>query len=226
MRLKPVKFRQIHIFIPQTHTMIPLMVDYTGKKVTIFGGGNVGARKARYFAGEAEVMVYSRSFIPDFQIIPVKQMRIELSAEGTQLPGLIAGASLVIAATSDSRLNTSILTCCQNQGILCNTVTIPPGDVTLPAKYTGEEFVIAISTLGGSPAVSRFIREHMETTWPDLDLMIRLEKRLRADLKEQGIPEEQRRDILTAALHDPEVWKALKLGVAEANILIGKRYLA
>ncbi|MGQ4557461.1 NAD(P)-dependent oxidoreductase [Halobellus sp. GM3] len=42
--------------------MIPLYHDFTGETVLIFGGGAVGARKARRFAAEARVVVVS----PDF----------------------------------------------------------------------------------------------------------------------------------------------------------------
>ncbi|PSQ28394.1 siroheme synthase [Halobacteriales archaeon QS_9_68_17] len=42
--------------------MIPLLHDFTGATVLVFGGGRVGARKARRFAREARVVVVS----PDF----------------------------------------------------------------------------------------------------------------------------------------------------------------
>ena len=44
----------------------PLFVDFTGKKVVIFGGGAVGERKAAYFAG-ADVTVVSREFSPGLE---------------------------------------------------------------------------------------------------------------------------------------------------------------
>ena len=201
------------------------MVDYTGRKVTIVGGGKVGARKARYFADEAKVTVFSRSFITDFQTIPVNQIEIEVSHEDSDITTLIMGASLVIAATSDPILNSLILTCCRGQGILCNNVTEPPGDVILPAKFTGKQFTIAVSTQGGSPAVARFIREHIQATWPDLDQMIILEDHLRSELKYQGVPEGRRREILTAVLHDQEIWQKLKTGLREADALVTQRYL-
>jgi hypothetical protein len=41
--------------------MIPLLHDFTGATVLVFGGGTVGARKARRFASEADVVVVSGS---------------------------------------------------------------------------------------------------------------------------------------------------------------------
>ena len=185
------------------------MVDCTHRSVTIFGGGEVGARKARYFAGEADVTVYSRSFSPAFDSIQAKKIRIDLFEAEERIDEFIRGAFLVIAATSDSDLNQTIAARCSTVGILCNNATTPQADVTLPAKFTGEKYTIAISTQGGSPAVSRFIRETIEATWPDLDLMISLEENFRRDLKDRKISEERRRELLTAVLHDPAIWKAL-----------------
>ncbi len=42
--------------------MIPLYHDFSDETVLIFGGGPVGARKARRFAAEARVVVVSPEF--------------------------------------------------------------------------------------------------------------------------------------------------------------------
>jgi precorrin-2 dehydrogenase / sirohydrochlorin ferrochelatase len=204
--------------------MIPLMVDCTNKSVAIFGGGKVGARKARYFVDEADVTVYSRTFSPAFESIPVKQIQTELSVTEEKITDFIRGAFLVITATSDPGLNQNIAARCKAVGILCNNATDPLADVTLPSKFNGEKFTIAISTRGGSPAVARFIREKMEAAWPNLDLMITLEEYLRQDLKDRQIPENQRRDILTAILHDPAVWERLPGGIESTFRLVQERY--
>jgi len=201
------------------------MVDCSHKPVTIFGGGEVGERKARYFAGEADVTVYSREFTPAFELLPAKQIRTTIPKDETKISGLIRGAFLVVTATSDPDLNRIIADRCRADGILCNNATDPPADVTLPAKFSGERFTIAVSTHGGSPAVSRFIREQIETAWPDLDLMIALEEELRKDLKVRQIPEIQRREILTAVLHDNESWKNLQNGTEFALTQVREKYL-
>lgn len=43
--------------------MIPLFIDCTGRRIVIFGGGDVAARKAAYFSGNADVTVVSRSLV-------------------------------------------------------------------------------------------------------------------------------------------------------------------
>jgi precorrin-2 dehydrogenase/sirohydrochlorin ferrochelatase len=42
--------------------VIPLLHDFTGEVVLVFGGGPVGARKARRFGREARVVVLSPAF--------------------------------------------------------------------------------------------------------------------------------------------------------------------
>jgi precorrin-2 dehydrogenase/sirohydrochlorin ferrochelatase len=204
--------------------MIPLMVDITNKQVIICGGGEVSARKAAYFAQEAEVTVYSRSFSPAFATIPVRKIQIELNANDDQISSIIRGAFLVIAATSDPELNNVIRTRCEAEQILCNSATSPLGDVTLPAQYHGNQFTITVSTHGKSPAVSRYIREYMQNTFPNLDQMICLEETLRCDLKNNQIPEDERKRILTTILNDPHIWSALPSGSDAARRYVQEKY--
>jgi len=204
--------------------MIPLMVDITNKQVIICGGGEVSARKAAYFALEAEVTVYSRSFCPAFATIPVKKIQIKLNANDDQISSIIKGAFLVIAATSDPELNNVIRTRCKAENILCNSATSPLGEVTLPAQYHGNQFTIAVSTHGKSPAVSRFIREHLQNTFPDLDQMISFEETLRCDLKNKQIPEDERKRILTKILNDPQIWSILPTDLDAARRYVQEKY--
>ena len=46
--------------------MIPLIIDFSGKRVVIFGGGEVGARKAAYFCEETEVTVLEQVIFAGF----------------------------------------------------------------------------------------------------------------------------------------------------------------
>ena len=149
--------------------MIPLMVDFSGKKVVIFGGGRVGARKARYFTKEANIVVYSRSFHPDFKDIPCRKISMDLINKYESLQPLIKNSSLVIAATSDIKLNYSIKLISEQEKILCNVAAGESGDVILPAKFSGLNYTVAVTTYGSVPAVSRLIREHLEESFPDLD---------------------------------------------------------
>jgi len=82
------------------------MLDLVNRKVLIFGGGDVGARKAAYFEHEAEVIVISRSFSPALDALAIERQEMDLSTlpDGS-LKDLLKDAFLAVAATSDPRLN-------------------------------------------------------------------------------------------------------------------------
>ena len=137
----------------------PLFVDFTGKKVVIFGGGAVGERKAAYFSG-ADVTVVSREFTPGLEAMPgIRPVRKDVT--GAIVPGLIDGAFLVVAATGDSALNNEIARIACDMGILVNAAE-GGSDVILPSKIVQGDITIAISTGGRSPAMARYLRQRLE----------------------------------------------------------------
>ena len=206
--------------------MIPLMIDFSGKRVVIFGGGDVGARKAAYFCAETEVSVISRSFSPAFNELTIRRVEMNLAGIGDyELDGLVKEAFLVIAATQDTTLNDRIGRYCAIRGVLFNNADGKAGDVTLPSQLKGEHYNIAISTRGESPGVSRFLREHIGQTYPNLDRMIEIQNQLRKTLK-QKIPDQERRgQILHEVINDESIWKALEDGTRPAWVIIERRYL-
>jgi precorrin-2 dehydrogenase/sirohydrochlorin ferrochelatase len=208
------------------YPMIPLMVNCTGKCVVIFGGGEVGARKAAFFKGEAKVKVVSRSFSPKFSEMKVRLESADLDgADDVELMRHLDGAFLAIAATPDSDLNERIGRCAASLGVLFNNARGKPGDLFLPAVTSGEHFVLAISTRGASPAVARYLREFIEERCPHLDGMISLQGRLRRALPGRVPDQADRRRILEDVLHDQTVWSALGSGEDAAWKIIGRRYL-
>ena len=206
--------------------MIPLFVDCSGKRVVIFGGGEVASRKAAYFSGEADVLVVSRSFSHKMSILPVERRMLEVGRVSDEvLSGIIDRAFLVIGALSDPIQNNRIKNLCMAREILFNNADGEAGDVIIPSVTTGENYQLAISTMGNSPAVSRFIREHLETQFPALDEMIALQHDLRAQLKLTEPTQSRRNAILWEVLNDPELWKTLKNEPARARQQVMERYL-
>ncbi len=207
--------------------MIPLMIDFSGKRVVIFGGGEVGARKAAYFCEETEVTVISRSFSPAFSELTVRRLVMNLAGIGDyELDGLVKDAFLVIAATQDTALNDRIGRYCAIRGVLFNNADGKAGDVTLPSQLKGEHYCVAISTFGESPGVSRFLREHIGQSYPHLDLMIEVQNQLRTTLKQKISDQEQRSRVLHEVLNDESVWKALEGGARPTWEIIERRYLS
>jgi len=206
--------------------MIPLMIDLSGRSVVIFGGGDVGARKAAFFCHEADVTVISRSFSPLFDKLTVQQSVADISRmNDEEIRHAVSGAFLVVAATSDAGLNNRIGERCREEGILFNNAEGAEGPVLIPSVVRGEYYLLAVSTGGQSPAISRYIRELIENACPELDAMIALQTRLRLELKKGIADQKDRSEILREVIHDPEVWQALAVNPETAWSLVAGRYL-
>ncbi len=206
--------------------MIPLLVDCTGKRIVIFGGGVVASRKAMYFSGKADLLLVSRSFNPKITALPVKRRVLDVSTVADDvLEEILDGAFLVISTFSDPFQNNRIGNLCRDRTILFNNADGEAGDVILPSVTSGKNFTIAISTKGSSPAVSRFIREHLEKTYPALDEMIALQSELREQLKHHEPSQARRTAILREVLSDKELWEILKKDPSLARKQAKKRYL-
>jgi precorrin-2 dehydrogenase/sirohydrochlorin ferrochelatase len=206
--------------------MLPLILDLTGRRVVIFGGGPVGARKARYFAGECRVTVVSRSFADEFRGLDVDRVELDIgSATDQHVSNLVEGAFLVIAALGDPALNGRVLRVARDAGIFCNTASGDPGDVIIPSVEKGRSHLIAVTTFGKSPAMARFIRERFSRDAPLTDLMIGLQDRAREALRTLEPSQERRAAILGEILNDRAAWEILSRDEEYAWEYIRRRHL-
>lgn len=202
------------------------MLDLTGRRVLIFGGGDVGARKAAYFEHEAVVTVISRSFSPRLDGLAVRRHETDLASLPDDAIGeLLDGAFLAIAATPDPALNNRIGRLCASAGVLFNNAAGKPGDVIIPSVVRGRNYLIAISTGGKSPAVSRYLRMRLESEYADLDRMIDLQEEMRSILRETEPVQAERSRTLWKILLDDEIRELLALDYGRARELAIARYL-
>lgn len=211
----------------QENCFLPLLIDMSGRRIVIFGGGSVGERKAQLFSRYADVTVISRDFTPD-----ICQMHregnlslVEADAGGLnagQLDKLLEGAFLVIPATSDRAINERIASAAKKKNILSNQVDAI-GDVTVPSVIKKGELTISISTSGSSPAFSRFVRQKIEEViTPEFSDMIKVQESLRIYLKENVPGQKDRKELLWKVLESSEVWEALQVSYEKGyNVALG-----
>jgi len=193
--------------------MIPLLHDFTGETVLVFGGGPVGARKARRFAREARVVVVSPAFA-DAEFGGARRVR---AAPG---PGDVgawldrAAPALVVAATDDRELNARIERESRERGRLVNRTDThgdrPAGSVVVPATVRDGPVVAALSTGGTAPALAKALRERIEAELADAGAMAELVGELREELRERGVPPDDRRAAVRAVVRSERVWKDLR----------------
>ena len=161
------------------------MMDLRGAKVVIAGGGAVGARKARFFAHEAHVVVLSRSFHPDFAEIAAETVACDLAEmPDDEIVSYLRDSFLVITALEDAALNNRIAALARTCGAHVNDAHGILGDVTLPSVVRGENYTIGITTFGRSPAMARHLRLCIEEHCGDIDGMVLLQEALREVLKQ------------------------------------------
>lgn len=204
--------------------MIPLIIDFSRKKVVIFGGGSVSARKARYFQGETEVAVISRSFSDAIRELPAILIQADIGdMSDTEIRSHLEGAFLVIAALPDKNQNSRIGKLAAEAGILFNNADGEAGDVIIPSILRGRHFIAGFSTGGGSPAVSRHLREQFETILPGIDAMVDLQIVLRDALKATKLTQEERAERLRDAIIDPEIREGLQKDMdATIHLALGR----
>jgi precorrin-2 dehydrogenase/sirohydrochlorin ferrochelatase len=201
-------------------TVIPLAHDFRDERVLVFGGGAVGARKARRFAQEATVIVVSPAFSAD-SFGDAELRTAEPTPETVHEVIDEIEPALVIAATDDEALNTAIEESCLDRSLLCNRADAAgarrSGSVVVPATVRDDSVVVSVSTGGKSPALSRHLRKEIEPVVAGAGAMAELTADLRRDLKASEAPEAMRRAAIRAVIDSERVWKALDTEGANAR---------
>jgi len=198
--------------------MIPLVHDFRDERVLVFGGGAVGARKARRFAREAEVIVVAPEFA-DREFGGATRLR------GAPDPGEVGewidrvDPALVVAATDDTTVNAAVEDAATERGLLVNRADRSgerdPGSVVVPATARDDPVVVAIATGGRAPVLSGFLREDVETLIEGTGALADLLGDLRDELEERAVPTRKRRRALRAVVEDATVREALREGDRE-----------
>ena len=203
--------------------MIPLLHDFSGARVLVFGGGPVGARKARRFAREADVVVVSPKFADESF---GGASRIRAAPEPDEVDDWLerVDPALVVAATSDETVNDSIERATRARSILLNRADRSgerdARSVVVPATVREDPVTISIATGGTAPAVSKHLRRELEETLEGAGEMARLCGELRAELKAREVPPERRREIVTGVVERPGGWTALRTGAPNCGQVI------
>ena len=212
--------------------MTPLYHDLAGETVLVFGGGPVGRRKADRFADETRVVVVSPTF--DEGLLGLAggadadpaSPRVELiraAPDATAVRGWIDRCSpaLVVAATDDPAVNAAAEAAALDAGILVNRTDVSggrdPGSVVVPATVEDGPVRVAISTGGRSPALSKALRQRIESEIEGAGAMAELSGDLRSELAEAGVDPANRRAAIRRVVRSEGVWKGLQKGRSNAR---------
>ncbi len=169
--------------------LYPLNVDLTGQLVIVIGGGRVAERKV---VG----ILATRTDVDVRVIAPAVTEPLRMLADSEQIDwqeecytkGILKGAFLVYAATDSPAVNAEVALEANERGILVNVIDDPrASSFQIPSTVRRGEFMLTVSTNGGSPALSRAIRMELEHLYPHsfgewLECVARLRTELRAQL--------------------------------------------
>jgi len=154
---------------------IPIFLEVTGKPCLVVGGGEVALRKVRTLvaAGAAPITVISTETSPAIaELADADAIRVLGRA---YREGDMVGNQLVYAATGDAELSRRLFEEAARLNILINVADSPDYcSFIVPSVIRRGRLQIAISTEGASPALSRNLRQQMET-WLGDELEVLLE---------------------------------------------------
>ncbi len=204
---------------------LPLMIDLHEKEIVIFGGGEVGERKATLFCEHAKVKVVSKEFTPVLDRFhedgKIELIKVNDIGEN-EIASFLNNAFIVIPATNDLVFNEKIANIAKDRGIFINRVD-DIGDIIVPSVIRRGDIVIGISTGGQSPALSKYIRQKIEEViTPEFALMSRLQNEIREKLKSMVDDQKKRKETLWNIINDNEVWKAFAESYEKAYMVASK----
>ncbi len=167
----------------------PVFIDLNGRRCLVIGGGPVAERKVEgLLAAGASVTVIS----------PALNARLDrLASEGRiryvgrdYAPGDLAGYQLAFVATDDGLVSPAVAREGQAGGVWVNAADDPAWcDFILPAVVRRGALVVAVSTGGASPALTRAIRDELEAYFTaDYAALAEVVAEVRRELKEGERP--------------------------------------
>ena len=146
--------------------LFPIFLKLEGRRCLVVGGGQVGTQKiAGLLDAGAQVTVVDPS--PAVAVREFFGNRVTW-LERKYFPGDLNGVFLVIAATSDAKVNQQIYDEAQRRNILANVVDVPPlCDFYYPAVVRRGSLVVAVSSQGESPHLAQRVRDEISQLLPE-----------------------------------------------------------
>ena len=137
----------------------PLVLEGSGLIALVVGGGRVALRKiTALLESGARVHVVAPRIDSGIAALQAQSGSLRITREPYD-PGQLGDALLVIAATSDPRLNAQIAEDARIRGRLVNVVDAPElGNCFTPAVHRAGDVVVAVSA-GGVPNAAARIRD-------------------------------------------------------------------
>ena len=193
----------------------PVFLELDGKIALVVGGGKVAQRKVETLLEcGASISIVSKELTHKLkQLIEDSEVRFlgeELKDE------FFDDAFIIIAATDDKDLNHKVSERARDRGLLVNAVDQPADcNFIVPSIVKKGDLLIAISTSGKSPALSKKIRKRLEVQFGnEYETFLNLMGRLRKEILAMGLAQEENSRIFHEVV-DGGIMEALARGDRE-----------
>jgi precorrin-2 dehydrogenase/sirohydrochlorin ferrochelatase len=182
----------------------PVMLDVRERPVMVIGGDKIAAEKAAALASSgARVSMISPQ--PGEEVLRLEERGQVTLRRKSYEPGDLAGAFVVVAATSDQELIEAIWQETQERGQPVNIVDVPRYcSFILPSILRRGKLTVAVSTEGASPALAKRIRQQLEEVLPPAyETYIDLAALVRARLRQAGVSYDARDEFFRDFMASP-----------------------
>ena len=145
---------------------LPIFINIKQKPTLVVGGGDIALRKINLLLkAQAKVDCLSPLFCEDINNL-FKDGQITLIKKSFEHTD-IKDYSVIIAATDDSSVNSSISSIAHDKRIPVNVVDSPDlSSFIMPSIVDRSPVIIAVSSAGKAPVLARIIRAKLETVIP------------------------------------------------------------
>lgn len=144
--------------------LYPVMLDLTGRRVLVVGGGVIALRKtvALLEAG-AKITVVSPEFNPAWEPVAARVTQIDRAYQFNDA----AGYWLVITATNDPAAQQQVFEDGERLGVWVNAADDPQRCAfILPAVHRDGPVIVSVSTSGSAPALAGWLRDRLVRALP------------------------------------------------------------
>ncbi|HBW1525420.1 TPA: siroheme synthase, partial [Klebsiella pneumoniae] len=145
---------------------MPLFAELKQRPVLVIGGGEIAERKIKFLLrAQAQVQVVAETLSPALADLAARQA---LSWRATEFSdSLVDDVFLVIAATEDEALNQRVFAAANARYRLVNVVDNQAlCSFVFPSIVDRSPLLVAISSSGKAPVLSRILREKIEALLP------------------------------------------------------------
>ena len=139
----------------------PMMIDLSGKKILVVGGGKIASRRTETLIRcGANVTAVSPKFCDDF---PVSAVRISRAFRVFDVDEKL---SLVIAATDSREVNHLVYSAAKSKSILVNVADCQSEcDFFFPSLINSGPVAVSVSTAGLSSSLTRRLSDRLRKVW-------------------------------------------------------------